>query len=91
MTYRDYLLMSEGYNDKQQDVDHKVRLLAYMVVKPYLKDQKTSIYEFMPLPGDPTPEEIAAIEQANLEKEMQEAKIEYERVKKEFSQWRASQ
>lgn len=41
-----------------------------------------SIYEFMPLAGDPTPEQIAQIQQENFEKEMAEARIMYDQTMK---------
>lgn len=83
--------MVDGYNEKQRNIDRRLRLLCYITAKPYLKNQDTTVYEFMPVDGDPSPEELEAIENANLEKEMQKARVEYDRVKKEFQQWRVSQ
>lgn len=34
-----------------------------------------SIYEFMPLQGDPTPEQIQRIQQEDFEKEMAKARV----------------
>lgn len=80
MTYREYELKREGYIRSQYGADQRLRFLAYTTAKPYLKDQNLSIYDFMPLEGDPTPEEIARIQQENLEKEMAQAKIDREKV-----------
>lgn len=74
LTFREYQLKREGYLRSQYDADSRLRFLAYAVAKPYLKDQSMSIYEFMPLNGDPTPEQIAQIQQENLEKEMIQAR-----------------
>lgn len=75
LTFREYELKRAGYIRGQYDADSRLRFLVYAVAKPYLKDQSMSIYEFMPLAGDPTPEQIARIQQENLEKEMAEARI----------------
>jgi len=38
----------------------QTRFIAYCSAKPYFekKDEKLTVFEFMPLPGDPSPEEI---------------------------------
>lgn len=71
---KEFVLMTDGYKRLQYSTDRRVRFLAYTAAKPYLKDQSMSIYEFMPLEGDPTREQIAQIQQENLEKEMLEAR-----------------
>jgi hypothetical protein len=56
------------------------------MAKPYLKDQDTSPYEFWPLDGDPTPEEINKEQQERFEKEAEEAQITRERILTKFKQ-----
>jgi hypothetical protein len=63
-----------------------VRLLAYTTAKPYLKDENMTVYEFWPLDGDPTPEEMAQEQQERLEKESKEAAIARERILTKFKQ-----
>jgi hypothetical protein len=36
----------------------QARIVAYYSVAPYLKKEDQNLYSFLPLPGDPTPEEI---------------------------------
>lgn len=67
MTLREYVLKAEGYRAAQYALDCRLRLLCFVTAKPHLKDQHLSIYNFMPLDGDPTPAEIARIQQENLE------------------------
>ena len=58
---------------KRTDIDNwqRARLIAYIAGKPYFgkMHQNLTVYEFLPLPGDPTKEQIAEIkkEQQNLE------------------------
>lgn len=54
------------------------------MAKPYLKDQNMSPYEFWPLEGDPTPEEINEEQQERLERESKEAAIARERILNKF-------
>jgi hypothetical protein len=63
-----------------------VRLLVYTTAKPYLKDENMTAYEFWPLDGDPTPEEMAQEQQERLQKESKEAAIARERILKKFKQ-----
>lgn len=50
-------------------------MLTYTIAKPYLIDQKMTAYEFMPMEGDPTPQEIRQEQQERLERETEAAKI----------------
>lgn len=61
-------------------------MLTYTISKPYLKDQNMTVYEFWPLDGDPTPDEINEEQQERLEKEMQAAAEARERIIKKFKQ-----
>lgn len=52
--------MRDGYTRrmelaKEQNIEgwRQARLVAYISLKPHLKEQGLSMYEFMPLPGDP--------------------------------------
>jgi hypothetical protein len=47
---------------------------VFSAIRPYLKNQDLTIYEFMPLPGDPTPEEIEQQEKEQQEQQMAEAR-----------------
>jgi hypothetical protein len=47
---------------------------VYLSVKPYLKDQDLTVYDFMPLPDDPTLEEIEKAESERLEEAGAEAR-----------------
>lgn len=49
-------------------------MLTYTIAKPYLIDQKMTAYEFMPMEGDPTQEEIRQEQQERLEQETEAAK-----------------
>lgn len=57
--------MQEGYrrkldNKKAAAVDNwrRTRLIAYLIARDSLKDKNMSMYDFYPLPGDPTKEQI---------------------------------
>ena len=56
------------------------------MAKPYLKDQNMSPYEFWPLDGDPTPEEINEEQKERLEKEMEQATAARERILNKFKE-----
>jgi hypothetical protein len=56
------------------------------MAKPYLKDEHMTVYEFWPLDGDPTPEEMAQEQRERLEKESKEAAISRERILTKFKQ-----
>lgn len=74
MTLKEYFLRVDGFNRVKQAENNMHRTLCYIIAKPYLKDQSMTMYEFMPLDGDPTPEEILKIQQENFEKEMIQAR-----------------
>lgn len=54
--------------------NERLRMLTYTIAKPYLKDENMTAYEFMPLDGDPTPEEMRQQEQERLVRETEAAK-----------------
>ncbi len=74
LTYREYLLKAEGYNRQQSAINNRFRMQVYLSVKPYLKDQDLTVYDFMPLPDDPTQEEIEKAESERLEEAGAEAR-----------------
>lgn len=86
MTMREYLLKVEGYNRVQYSENSRLRTLCYLVAVPHFKPgyENMSVYEFMPLPGDPSPEEIKRIEQENFDKEMAETRKMYDETMKAF-------
>lgn len=49
-----------AYDDHTADAWHRTRLSSYIVYCSNTKEEdRVDIYEFMPLRGDPTPEELA--------------------------------
>lgn len=62
--YRDRINLIESWR--------QTRLICYLLVVDKLKDKNTTVYNFYPLPGDPTQEEI---------------KVEMEAAKKKDSDW----
>jgi hypothetical protein len=64
----------------------RIRLLAYTFARPYLKDESMSPYEFWPMDGDPTAEEINQEQQERLEKESEAAAAARERILTKFKQ-----
>lgn len=61
LTLREYHLMRDGLEMDDLVIDKRNRLLSYVVAKPNLIDQNLSIFDFIPLEGDPTPEELQKI------------------------------
>lgn len=84
MTYREYLLKSDGYGRVVIEDYRQLRVLTYTIAAPYLKDKNMTAYEFMPLEGDPTPEEIREQENERVEKEMQEAQERRQQILSDF-------
>lgn len=67
---REFILLREGYFRGQDEkkfleteADKRARLITYTLIKRHLKNQNMSIYEFYPLPGDPTEEDIKRIKE----------------------------
>jgi hypothetical protein len=73
MTLREYFLKADGYSRERYKMDASIRFLAFCVAGPYLKDKSMTIYDFMPLEGDPTPEQIAAAQQMIQARKAKEA------------------
>lgn len=61
-------------------------MLTYTIAKPYLKDQNMTVYEFWPMDGDPTPDEITQDQQERLEREMEAAAEARKRIIQKFKQ-----
>lgn len=61
-------------------------MLTYTIAKPYLKDEHMTVFEFWPLEGDPTPEEINEDQQERLKREMEVAAEARKRILKKFKQ-----
>jgi hypothetical protein len=87
MTLREYFLKADGYSRERYKMDASIRFLAFCVAGPYLKDKSMTIYDFMPLEGDPTPEQIAAAQQENFEQEMIQARKAKEAVMTAFNNY----
>ena len=47
---------------KEQNMEgwRQARMVSFMALKPHLKDQNLSMYDFLPLPGDPIVDTVAA-------------------------------
>jgi hypothetical protein len=60
----------------------QARFIAYMIAKPNLVDQHMSIWNFMPLAGDPTPEELIEMKRGEQDKQMAHAKTVHDAWKK---------
>jgi hypothetical protein len=61
-------------------------MLTYTIAKPYLKDENMTVYEFWPLDGDPTRDEINEEQQERLEREMQAASEARKRILKKYKE-----
>lgn len=48
----EFVIKVEGMRKAKMEDWYKVRFLAYTVAKPYMKNQKITPEQFMPLPGD---------------------------------------
>jgi hypothetical protein len=57
------------------------------MAKPYLPDQNMTIYDFMPLDGDPSEEERQRIEKENIEKRVLESRKQLEKIRERFSKY----
>lgn len=62
------------------------RLIAYVSAQPYFKDsdRNKTIFEYYPLPDDPTPEEIQEAEKRQFNRDMDHARqvqSEYRKMK----------
>lgn len=81
--------MKDGY-DRQLKIKRELnlegwrqaRFIAYMIARPNLIDKQLSIWNFMPLDGDPTPEEMAEMKQQEQTKQMEQAQRVHEHWKK---------
>jgi len=80
------LLAVDGFSRNQKVENERTRFLAYTMAKPYLKDQDMSVYEFWPLDGDPTSEEITQDQNERLEREMEAAAEARARILKKFKE-----
>lgn len=75
--------MRYGYERKLEQVKElnleawrRTRMTAYTAAKPHLKNQNLDIWEFMPLPGDPTEEDMKSmhdVQARQLQLDMDEA------------------
>jgi hypothetical protein len=61
-----------------------LRMLTYTIAKPYLENQNMTAYEFWPLEDDPTPDEIREQENERLQKEMESAQAQREKIISDF-------
>lgn len=79
-------MASDGYTRNEHVETERLRMLTYTIAKPYLKDQNMTVYEFWPLDGDPTEEEITQEQKERLERETQEAQVTRDRILTKFKQ-----
>lgn len=66
--------MSEGYSRMSElerlkvvDTWRQTRLIAFLIVQDRLKDKNMTQYDFYPLPGDPTKDELEEQRKAEAE------------------------
>lgn len=60
----------------------QARFIAYMIAQSRFIDPQMSIWSFMPLEGDPTPEEIIELKKQEHNKQMDHAKTVHDQWKK---------
>ena len=91
LTFRQYMLMSDAYKRKIE-IEHnniidswrQTRLIAFLLIRDSLKDKSVTMQEFLPLPGDPTKEELAKARAKEIEADgkWQKSLIEKHRLKR---------
>lgn len=81
--------MKDGYERRMKiskelnmEAWRQSRLIAYLVARPTLIDPHMSIWNFMPLDGDPTPDELRDMKVQQHNKQMDHAKSVHDRWKK---------
>jgi hypothetical protein len=81
--------MKEGFDRKmkiQKELNmegwRQTRLIAYLIARPNLIDKHLSLWNFMPLDGDPTADELIEIKQQEQNKQMDHAKAVHDNWKK---------
>lgn len=52
-TFEDFLIKIDAVRKVKEESWQQTRALAFVMAKPYLKNQNMSIEQFWPLPGDP--------------------------------------
>lgn len=60
----------------------QARFIAYMIAQARFIDSQMTIWDFMPLEGDPTPEEVIELKKQEHNKRMDQAKIAHDQWKK---------
>ena len=82
--------MQEGWYEcekrKQRVVDQWNRLICYCSAR--LSDPVPSVYDFMPLEGDPSPEEILALQKERVIKETNAAMIQRDNTLSVFKNYK---
>lgn len=72
----------EGFRKRETEAWQRARFQSYIIYCSVTDENKRkSIYDFMELDGDPTPEELAEIERREAETQIDEAVATYNAMK----------
>lgn len=81
MTWKDVVTRLYGIEKKRIEEKRNVRDLAYTVhVHAVESKHRMNVFDFMPLPGDPSKEEIIRLRKIQEEREAKELMAIYERA-----------
>jgi hypothetical protein len=81
MTWREFELRLKGYERIQHNEWSKVRILAWKTISIHVDPKKTSgvsLYDWFPIPGDPSKAEIKKITEEQKQREQEEFKKIYD-------------
>lgn len=79
------MLMIKAYDEKLNDQWKIGRSLEYLVYCLMTKEgERVSIFEYKPLPGDPTKEEVAVLETLRKKQRVKEISDRVDKAKKKY-------
>ncbi|CAB4140283.1 hypothetical protein UFOVP402_18 [uncultured Caudovirales phage] len=81
-TIAENIVVIRAKKDNEGVTEQRLRTLMYVLSLPHIaeKDRK-DIYEWMPLPGDPTPEERKAMQEKAMKKEFDQYEEIFKRMR----------
>lgn len=80
LTITEILRLWNGYQKRETEAWRRTRWLGLKVIEPYLdKNKNINVFDLLPLPGDPTKQEMeeAQKEQARKNKEYRDNLVEH--------------
>ena len=81
MTFREFCLRALAHERLEISKWQHTRFLALKILEPYLdKKAKVTVFDILPLPGDPTPEDL----KASAEQKRKEQISVYEQKKAQY-------